>query len=126
MNLKAMRNAHLYLGVFFAPLLFLFLITGALQVFNLHEKPKDGSYAPPEIVKSLAQVHMHQRFEYGKVKSESSKGFRYLILLMAVGLAVTTFLGILMAFKYTKPWIVWACLLAGIAIPCVLLWRAMW
>lgn len=121
MNIKAMRNIHLYLGVFFAPLLLFFLISGSWQTFNLHEASKDGSYKPPAIIKSLSQVHKDQRWVDGKMVPQSSVPFKCLVLLMAVGLITTTILGILMAFKYTKAWIVWACLIFGFIIPTVLI-----
>jgi len=43
---------------------------------------------------------------------------------MSVGLSITTVLGILMAFKFTRPWLVWSCLLLGVIVPCFLLWMA--
>jgi len=124
MNIKAMRSIHLYLGVFFAPLLVFFLISGCWQTFNLHEASKSGSYVPPAIIKSLSQVHKDQRWVDGKTIPPSSTPFRCLVVLMSVGVLVTTVLGIIMAFKYTKEWIVWACLLMGIVIPCFLIWIA--
>src|SRR5665213_2620773 len=111
MNIKAMRSIHLYLGVFFAPLLLFFLISGSLQTFNLHQASKDGSYKPPAIIKSLSQVHKDQRWVSGPVVPQPSIPFRCLIVLMSAGLLVTTILGIVMAFKYTKGWIVWVLLL---------------
>ena len=117
MNIKAMRNIHLYLGVFFAPLLLFFLFTGCLQTFNLHEASKSGDYVPPAIIKTLSGVHKDQRWGEGKMAPKSSVPFKYLILLMSVGLLVTTLLGITMAFKYTRPWIVWACLFMGFSGP---------
>lgn len=124
MNIKVMRNIHLYLGVFFAPLLMFFLISGSWQTFNLHEASKSGDYKPPAIIKSLSQVHKDQRWVDGKKVPKSSMPFRWLVLLMSVGLLATTILGIVMAFKYTKGWIVWFCLIMGFLIPCVLLWLA--
>jgi len=122
MNIKVMRNIHLYLGCFFAPLLVLFLVTGCWQTFDLHHASEDGgSYKPPEIVKSLSQIHTDQRWADKNLKPEPSVIFRYLIVLMSLGLLVTTVLGIVMAFKYTRPWMVWACLFLGVSIPCFLL-----
>jgi hypothetical protein len=118
MNIKAMRNVHLYLGVFFAPLLLFFIITGCLQTFNLHEKHKNDNYQPPQIIKTLSEVHKDQRIGEGR---SSSKPFRYFVLLMGVGLLATTLLGIVMAFKYTASWVVWICLVAGIILPWILL-----
>jgi hypothetical protein len=120
MNIKAMRNAHLYLGVFFAPLLLFFTFSGSLQTFNLHETPKSGNYQPPQIIKTLSYVHKDQRLSSEGHKHSIS--FRYFVLLMSIGVIVTTILGIVMAFKYTRPWIVWACLFGGLFIPCLLLW----
>ena len=124
MNIKVMRNIHLYLGCFFAPLLILFLITGCWQTFNLHQARKNSSYKPPEIVKSLSEVHKNQRWTDSNLRPPPSVIFHYLIVLMSLGLLVTTVLGIIMAFKYTRPWLVWACLLMGVFIPCFLLWMA--
>ncbi|MDE2027862.1 MAG: hypothetical protein KGK03_04995 [Candidatus Omnitrophica bacterium] len=124
MNLKAMRNAHLYLGVFFAPLLLFFLISGTWQTFGLHEASKDGSYKPPAIIKSLSQVHKNQRWVDGHKVPKPSVPFRYLVLLMSLGMIATTILGILMAFKYNQARIVWVCLSVGTALPILLLWLA--
>jgi len=124
MNIKVMRNIHLYLGVFFAPLLIFFLISGSWQTFGLNSASKDGSYEPPAIIKTLSQVHKNQRWVDSKMVPQPSMPFRYLIVLMALGLLATTILGIIMAFNYTRPWIVWGCLLMGILIPCFLLWTA--
>ncbi|MDE1920151.1 MAG: hypothetical protein KGJ09_03690 [Candidatus Omnitrophica bacterium] len=124
MNIKQMRNIHLYLGVFFAPLLVFYLISGAWQTFGLHVPSRDGTYKPPAIIKSLSQVHKNQRWVDSRKVPKSSVPFRYLVLLMVVGLLTTTVLGIMMAFKYTKPWVVWVCLVLGTAIPIILLWLA--
>jgi hypothetical protein len=50
--------------------------------------------------------------------------FKWLVFLMAVGLLATTILGIVMAFKYTRGWIVWVLLFFGAAVPWFLLWIA--
>ena len=122
MNIKAMRNVHLYLGCFFAPLLILFLLTGSWQMFDFHKDSRTpGGYKAPLIIKSLSEVHTNQRWGDEKTHAKPSFPFRYLIVLMSIGILITTVLGIIMAFKYTRPWMVWACLLAGILIPFLLL-----
>jgi len=123
MNIKVMRNIHLYLGVFFAPLLMFFLISGSWQTFNFCDENKAAGYKPPAIIKSLSAVHTDQRWVDDE-RVPSSVPFKWLVVLMAIGLLVTTILGIVMAFKYTRPWIVWACLSVGIAVPCFLIWIA--
>ncbi len=140
MNLKQMRNIHLYLGVFFSPLLIFFIVSGTLLTFELHEAPEpltaqetpaptsaapvelENSYVPPKTLVSMSQVHMHQRWVSKNKEPEPSIPFRILIVMMSVGLLATTVLGIVMAFKYTKPWLVWLCLFLGTAIPCAMIW----
>ena len=125
MNIKSMRNIHLYLGCFFAPLLILFLMTGTWQMFDWHkDSRKQGGYKAPAIIKVLSEVHTDQRLNKEVEYPKLVLVFRFLIVLMSLGLLITTILGIMMAFKYTKPWMVWACLAGGFGIPCLLLWFA--
>ncbi|HEV2681715.1 MAG TPA: PepSY domain-containing protein [Rhodanobacter sp.] len=58
--LKITRTIHLYLGVFTAPMLLFFAITGGLQSFGLHETSRGSSYAPPAWLASVAQLHKKQ------------------------------------------------------------------
>ena len=58
---RTLRDLHLYLAVFFAPSILFFALTGALQLFGLHES--DGAdYRPPSAIEKLSQVHIHQRY----------------------------------------------------------------
>lgn len=120
-----LRRMHLYLGCFFAPLLLCFSITGAWQTFLRHRETKSGDYRPPALVRALSEVHMNQRFPTEKVQPASSAPFRWLALLLAVGLTTTTGLGIVMAFKFSRrKWLVSVCLLAGFLLPVFLLFVA--
>jgi hypothetical protein len=58
--LKWMRFLHLYLGVFTAPALIFFAVTGGLQTFGLHEAARDGSYKPPAWLTSMGMLHKKQ------------------------------------------------------------------
>jgi len=58
--LKFARQLHLYLGVFAAPMLLFFAVTGALQTFDLHEPARDGDYRPPAWLASLGMLHKKQ------------------------------------------------------------------
>ena len=51
---------HLYLGVFIAPMLLFFAITGGLQTFGLHEGGRGSSYKPPAWLATMAQLHKKQ------------------------------------------------------------------
>jgi hypothetical protein len=59
-TLKYSRLLHLYLGVFAAPAIIFFSITGALQTFSLHETTRGSSYQPPQIIVELSQLHKKQ------------------------------------------------------------------
>ena len=56
-RLKALRLIHHYTGVFFAPTILFFSITGGLQMFGLHETRRGSSYVPPAILVHLSQLH---------------------------------------------------------------------
>lgn len=58
--LRTCRQIHLYLGVFAAPALLFFAITGGLQTFSLHEATRGSSYAPPRWLAVTAQLHKKQ------------------------------------------------------------------
>jgi predicted small lipoprotein YifL len=48
---------HRYLGLFFAPTIVFFAITGGLQMLGLHETARGSSYAPPNILVHLSPLH---------------------------------------------------------------------
>jgi hypothetical protein len=56
-SLKALRLTHNYVGVFFAPSILFFAITGGFQMFGLHETSRGSSYVPPTILIHLSQLH---------------------------------------------------------------------
>ncbi len=59
--MKTIRQLHLYLGTFFAPAIFFFAFSGALQTFGLHESEDDGSYTAPGWIMTIASIHKDQR-----------------------------------------------------------------
>ena len=58
--LQTFRQIHLYLGVFTAPAILFFALTGILQTFSLHDASRDGTYKPPTWIVRLAQIHKKQ------------------------------------------------------------------
>jgi hypothetical protein len=58
--LRFIRTIHLYLGVFTAPMLLFFAVTGGLQTFSLHETIRGSSYIPPVWLATAAQLHKKQ------------------------------------------------------------------
>jgi len=115
--MKYLRKIHLYLGCLFAPALIFFIITGCWQTFRLHDEKKNGSYHPPAWVQSLSVIHTDQRFPSDA--RHASSPFKFFVLAMAFSLLVTVSLGILLAFQVSKKnsWMVWLCLITGIALP---------
>jgi len=63
MSKQSVRQWHSYLGLFMAPSVLFFALTGALQVFSLHES--HGDYRPPVLIEKLSSVHMDQVFALG-------------------------------------------------------------
>jgi hypothetical protein len=56
-----LRQWHSYIGLFIAPSMLFFALTGALQIFNLHEA--HGGYRPAALIEKLSAVHKDQVFE---------------------------------------------------------------
>ncbi len=118
MNPRALRKTHLYLGTLFAPILLLFTISGAWQIFRFNDAKKDGSYTPPRLVSTLSSLHKNQTLEKETHDRTPLKAFAFLACLALVS---TTLLGIVMAYRFTaSPVTVTLCLLAGIGIPVAL------
>ena len=115
----------LYLGCFFAPLLTAFIITGLWQTFDLHVARKDG-YRPPMIVKALSEVHVHQRFATKEFRPEASTLFRYLLIAMSVGFLLNMYLGVVMAFKFADPKVVWMLIVVGVLMPVFIFGMPWW
>lgn len=120
--MKWIRSLHLYLGCVFAPLLILYAVSGIWQVYRLNDAAKDGSYTPPPWLKTVSSVHLHQSLEKGTHGAASMA----IAAALGVALALTAILGVVLAYKYHRGSVgVTLCLLAGIAIPGLLLWLRM-
>lgn len=57
------RRWHSYIGLFIGPSVLFFALTGAAQIFNLHEA--HGHYQPPAVLEKLSSVHKDQLFALG-------------------------------------------------------------
>lgn len=53
-----LRQWHSYIGLFIAPSVLFFALTGILQLFNLHEA--HGGYRPAALIESLSALHKDQ------------------------------------------------------------------
>jgi hypothetical protein len=134
------RRLHLYLGLFFAPSILFFAFTGALQTLGLHESRKGQSYVPPAWIATLAHVHKDQRLgdlarepvvpaDAGQPRAgEHPAGphrlalLKWFVLVMSLGLSISTALGIYMSFAYNRHRIVlWSLLVSGVLLPLLFL-----
>ncbi len=139
-TLGALRRIHLYLGVFFAPMIMLFAFSGALQTFDLH-KTKDGA-KPPAWLSVLAAAHKDQSLPRPKPpkpqckpanvpdalaanpprKAGSPLPLKIFVTLLSIGLIIASGIGILVALtsKATAKMSA-AALAAGSILPAALL-----
>ncbi len=119
MNPVTLRRIHLYLGTVFAPLLLVFALSGSWQLYRWNDAKKDGSYTPARFIRVLSSVHRDSTVARG---IPPSQGFKFFAGIACIALMTTTVLGIVMAYKFTpSPGTVTLCLLAGAAIPILLL-----
>jgi hypothetical protein len=120
--MKRIRRIHFYLGVFFAPIIILFALSGALQTFRLQESPKGSTYAPPGWIVKLADIHKDQRAAHEPGRSRSLP-LQWFVVLMSVGLVITSLLGIYMALKNNRDkWLVIGLIVLGFVLPLALLY----
>jgi hypothetical protein len=109
------------------------------MVFSLHEN-HDG-YEPPTWVEVVAQIHKNQKTTVGRKQPESPEVsavdsrqtkindvpmarvlLKWFVLIMALGIILTTCLGMYMSFVYNKSQrLLWCLLISGSALPAALL-----
>lgn len=145
-TLRSLRRYHSYMGLFFAPMILLFSISGALQTFRLQEARGYGG-PPPNWIVWLASVHKDQgpprapRVERPKsaapavareqpggrpardAKRPSPLPLKIFVVLLAIALAVSTVLGVMIALSIKgSRRISLSLLVLGTVVPIVLLW----
>jgi hypothetical protein len=120
---RRLRLYHLYLGVFFAPMLLFFIGTGWFQTQN-RDRLKDPSEAETWVQK-FRVVHTDQIYpsEQEFKKRSSPKLFSWLVGGMSAAMIATTVLGLVLAFRFNRSLTpVFVALVLGIAVPVLVLW----
>jgi asparagine N-glycosylation enzyme membrane subunit Stt3 len=118
--MKLLRRIHLFLGCFFAPILVFFICTGWYQTVT-HDRKK-GLGEAESWVERLTTVHVDQIYPTA-AETYSTTGFKFFIVAMSVALLATIVLGIILAFRFSRPkWPVWLSLVLGFGVPVLLLW----
>jgi len=113
--MASIRIWHSYLGMVLAPSILFFALTGLLQIFSLHEA--HGHYKPAALVEKFSSLHKDQVFEAKAPEPESSEAdakpqeeqlkpvsvyiLKWFFALVAVGLMLSTVLGVWMGLKGT-------------------------
>jgi hypothetical protein len=135
MSPATLRTWHSYIGLFIAPSVLFFSLTGAVQLFSLHEA--HGSYQPPALVEKLSSVHKDQVFAFGDHHTPAPQAdagndedrtppstlmLKWFFLLVALCLVVSTAFGIWMGLtQIRQKRLSWVLLIAGTLIPVGLL-----
>jgi hypothetical protein len=134
-SLSLVRLAHLYLSAFVAPSLIFFAATGALQIFRLPDRPdaapliaklarlhKDDVFAPKPARKPLEGAARAHKPEAPKPQPKpATEALKWFFTLTAIGMAITTSLGLWMGIQHVRrKGLVWALVAAGTLAPIVL------
>ena len=136
---KTIRLVHRYLGLFFAPAIVFFALTGALQTFGWHEASKESGYTPPDWLVQMAQLHKKQTLSVPAAKGKPARtpadlpastpkkgsegagtkfALKCFVFMMSLALTLTTILGVLMALRYGgEPRTVWMVVALGTLFP---------
>lgn len=118
---RILRRAHLYLGVFFTPLLLFFILTGWYQTVNPDRRK--GTQDSDDFLSRLNRVHVEQYYPVKSAEGYSTKLFTALVVVMAVALTITLVLGVVLAFQVLKArWMVVLILSLGFLVPAAILW----
>ncbi len=118
---RVLRRTHLYLGVFFAPLLMFYVLTGWYQTVNPDRRKGIGD--SDDWVSRLSRVHVEQYYPSRTAEGYSTTLFRGVVVAMSAALCLTVILGVVLAFQVLKArWAVWLVLCLGIIVPVLTLW----
>ena len=71
-TMAKVRKVHHYIGLFFAPMILLFALSGALQTFRLQETHNPAAPPPPAWIVWMASVHKDQSLP--RVSSPKGEG----------------------------------------------------
>jgi len=144
--IRSIRLLHLYIGVFIAPAVLFFAITGAIQTVPLHEPTRGSSYRPPHLLVVMAQLHKKQTTALpaprpapppakanadgprppagppAERRAPDTRLMKAYFLLVSAGLCLSTATGIYMAYKFTRnKSAIAGTLVAGVVVPLLLL-----
>ena len=118
------RRTHLYLSVFFTPLLLMFILTGWWQTMSSDdEKEREGGFVH-EMIKKFSHVHTDD--EWLRAGTHHYLWLvKWLVVAMCVALITSILLGLFLSWQTTKPkWRVVLAFMLGILVPALALYIA--
>ena len=140
---RTIRRLHLYLGMFFAPAILFFAVSGGIQTFRLTERPgapawtqwiaslhKDQAPPRPRPARPAADRHADDHDDHGGDHDRPAAGparhdpfaLKVFVGLMSIGLTLSTLLGIAVALTLPAARRVSiVALIAGAVLPLALL-----
>ncbi len=97
----SLRQAHALLAVIASPTILFFALTGAFQLFDLHEA--HGTYRPPVVLDELARLHKEQVLTQGAATGTIAPTLLRLVFLAATAaLVASTSLGLVIGLRQTR------------------------
>ena len=113
--MRQLRTIHLYLGCFFGPLLTFFAVSGIWQRLKLHLSNNNT-------LALISTIHTSRALKSPGTSTLSSPSLDVLVIAMSLGLVATTFIGVLMAFRFgQRRGTVIVALIAGAVLPLCLI-----
>jgi hypothetical protein len=121
--LQQIRQIHTWLGVFFSPLLLLFIVTGWWQTFTTDDDKEKEKTMFNAIMAKFSTIHTDDYFSRSSGDHHASEYFKVLVGCMAASLILTIVLGLALACQTVNKarWMMLAFML-GILVPAVLLY----
>ena len=141
-TMRKLRQFHLYIGVFFAPAILFFAISGGLQTFRLQQASGWDGAPPPAWMAWMGSVHIDQRklvpepieaakpkppvdpakVAERKAKAQKALPMKIFTVALAIALALSTLLGgaIALSMKATRR-VATIMLVTGSILPILLL-----
>ncbi len=123
--LVLVKRTHLFLSVFFAPMLLMFIITGWWQtVSSDEEKERDGGFFH-DLIKKFSTVHTDSNFPIPNAHHQGTWMMKTLVVSMCIALLISITLGLCLAWVSMKrKWSVALALALGILLPALALYFA--
>jgi len=98
--LLRVRTIHTWLGVFFSPLLLLFVMTGWWQTFQDPDNPKTDFFNTT--MSKFSNIHTDDYWEKAGGHPHASEYFKILVACMAVALITTILFGLALSCQNAK------------------------